>query len=100
MAIADIIHQCERKEGSNLDANLVIVEYNLEAITEIIIRHPIETVYFNSRFVERKFKSAWKDVLSMQPALRLVSLPSPSPRYARMRLDQKITRYAELLPNL
>ena len=46
--IADIILRCERKAGSNLDANLEVIEYN-PGITEIFEGNIIETVFFTSR---------------------------------------------------
>ena len=36
MAMADIILQCERKAGNNLDANLANIVYNTAAVGEIL----------------------------------------------------------------
>ena len=36
IAMADIIYQCERKQGTNLDSNLINIVYNTEAIPEIV----------------------------------------------------------------
>jgi hypoxanthine-DNA glycosylase len=97
--IADIILRCERKAGSNLDANLEVIEYN-PGITEIFEQHGIETVFFTSRYVEKRFKKEWEEIISHHPDVKSVALPSPSPRYARMRMEQKAARYQELLPKL
>ena len=100
IAIADIIYQCERKSGSNLDANLVNIVYNTQAITPLIDDQAIIRVYFTSRYVERKFKRAFREVLVRRLDIEQIALPSPSPRYARMTMDQKIARYRELLPKI
>src|SRR5689334_8890865 len=44
IAMADIIYQCERKEGNNLDSNLVNIVYNVDAIAEILETHQIEKI--------------------------------------------------------
>jgi G:T/U-mismatch repair DNA glycosylase len=98
MAMADIIYQCERREGSNLDSNLDNIVYNIDAITYILNSHPIERIFFTSRFVESKFKKVFKDLINHHPGLELITLPSPSPRYALISMEQKIDRYKELLP--
>ena len=95
MAIADIIYQCERHRGTNLDSNLTNIVYNFEPIGKIFAAHQIETVYFSSRFVEIRFKRHFK-----YPAVNLVTLPSPSPRYAALSLRAKIDLYRRLLPKL
>lgn len=99
IAMADIIYQCERKEGNNLDTNLGNIVYNIDAIKEILETHPIEIILFSSRFVENKFKKVFKDITNRYPSVHLITLPSPSPRYAQMSKEQKIQRYKELLPN-
>ena len=44
--MADIIYQCERKDGNNLDNNLINIVYNSEAITEILEKNQIEQDIF------------------------------------------------------
>jgi hypoxanthine-DNA glycosylase len=100
MAISDIIYQCERRDGSNLDDNLVNIVYNTKAISDILDKYPIEKIFFTSRFVETRYKKEFKDLVKRYPRIELVTLPSPSPRYARMSKEQKISRYKELLPIL
>lgn len=100
IAMADIIYQCERKEGNNLDSNLVNIVYNLEAIAEILENYQIEKILFSSRFVEGRFKKVFKDIINRHQSINLVTLPSPSPRYAQLSKEQKIQRYKELLPKL
>jgi hypoxanthine-DNA glycosylase len=98
MAMADIILECERKAGNNLDANLVPITYNIDAIEAIFAQNLIERIYFSSRFVEKLFRQVFKQTTPLYPHLELITLPSPSPRYAVLSLQQKITRYKELLP--
>lgn len=94
MGIADIILKAVRKENTNSDSNLEIVEYNDKAIKEILNTNKIETIFFTSRFVEKIFKRFFPDVVNT------IVLPSPSPRYARMTLKEKITVYKKHLPKL
>ena len=100
IAMADIILQCERKDGNNLDNNLMNFIYNVDAIAEILDNNQIEKIFFSSRFVENKFKKVFKDIINHHPNTELVTLPSPSPRFARMSKEQKIMKYKELLPKL
>lgn len=100
IAMADIIYQCEREQGNNLDNNLVNIVYNIEAITEILNNYQIKKILFSSRFVEDKFKKVFKEVINKHPNVQYVTLPSPSPRYAQLSKEQKIQRYKELLPKL
>jgi hypoxanthine-DNA glycosylase len=100
IAIADIIYQCERKRGSNLDANLIIIAYAVDEITHIFTNNKIKKIFFTSRFVENKFRSVFKDIVSRNPDIELITLPSPSPRYAKMSKDQKVKKYRELHPSI
>lgn len=98
-ALTDIILSCERQKNSNLDMNLKNIVIN-EGINNILIRNKIKKVFFSSRFVEKLFKKYFKNFILNNPEVELVTLPSPSPRYAAMRLDEKIKRYKEVLPKI
>lgn len=100
IAITDIILKCERKASNNLDMNLTNIVYNTGAIAKILKKNKIRKIYFSSRFVENKFKQHFKELIQMYPRIELVTLPSPSPRYASMSKGEKIKRYKELLPGL
>ena len=100
MSLADIIYQCERVKNSNLDINLINIVYAIDDLTKIITTQPIQTIFFTSRFVETKFKRIFKVLLSQHPNILLVTLPSPSPRYAQMTRSQKVAKYRQLLPKL
>jgi hypoxanthine-DNA glycosylase len=99
-AIADIIYQCERKSGNNLDSNLVNIVYAIEEITRIFENNQISRVFFTSRYAEKHFRRAFRDVIIWYPSIEFMTLPSPSPRYARMAKSQKVKRHRELLPHL
>lgn len=100
MAMADIIHQCERLNGSSLDVNLTNLVYNKPAIRKLLQTNPIEKIFFSSRFVEKEFKKKFKDLIEEFPNMNLITLPSPSPRYAAMSKEEKIRRYRQILPKL
>lgn len=100
IAMADIIYQCERKEGNNLDSNLANIVFNTKGIAKILENNSIVRILFSSRFVEKKFRQVFKDTIAQHQAIELVTLPSPSPRYAQLSKDQKIAKYKELLPKL
>jgi len=99
IAITDIIFSCERKKNSNLDTNLVNITYNVNAIQKILETQKIERIFFTSRFVEKLFKKAFPDYLNLFPTTYQYLLPSPSPRYARMSLTDKVIEYKKLLPS-
>lgn len=100
MAITDIILSCERKVNSNLDMNLNNMVFNTKAILKIIQENKIKSIYFSSRFAEKLFRKEFKKAIIQYPDIKLVTLPSPSPRYASMSKQEKIARYIELLPKL
>lgn len=98
IAIADIILQCERRDGTSADNNLINIVYNTIAIQEILRKSKIEKIFFSSRFVEKEFKKRFKNLIEEHPHTELITLPSPSPRYAAMRKEEKVRQYKKLLP--
>jgi len=100
IGIADIIYSCERKDGNNLDSNLINIVYALDAITQIFSSKRIKKVFFTSRFVERKFNKVFKNIIEENPSIELIMLPSPSRRYAKLTVQEKIFRFSEILPSL
>ena len=99
MAIADIILECERVNNSNLDINLKCLVFNTKVILDILAKNKITKIFFTSRFVEKLFHKEFKDAISQYPDIKLITLPSPSPRYAQMTKAQKISKYKKLMPN-
>lgn len=91
IAIADIFLEITRTGKSNSDQHLKVIEYNDEALKKIFGKHNIKSVFFTSKFVEKHFSRLF-------PNIKGTSLPSPSPRYAKMSLGEKINVYRERLP--
>ena len=96
IAITDIILSCDRKKGTNSDINLTNITYNTKAINKIIIENKIQKIFFTSRYVEKRFKKLFPD-LSETYTWTYTVLPSPSPRYAKLNLSEKIKQYKKLL---
>ncbi|KKQ75356.1 MAG: hypothetical protein US95_C0005G0009 [Candidatus Woesebacteria bacterium GW2011_GWB1_38_5] len=100
MALTDIIYSCERKNiNSSLDNNLTNIVFNIKGVDKIIRGNNIKKIYFSSRFVESMFRKLFKDFIEEFPNVKLIYLPSPSPRFAVMSKKEKIRKYKELLPN-
>jgi G:T/U-mismatch repair DNA glycosylase len=92
IGITDIFRSVIRTSGSNLDDNLEIVEYNKEEIGRILKEFRPE-VLCTSRFVEKEFRK-------MFPAYPVDVLPSPSPRYFKLTIEQKAEIYKKKLPSI
>lgn len=99
VAITDVILKCERSKNTNADNNLVNLVFNIEMINEVVNRNKIEKIFFSSRYTEVLFKRNFKNIIKKSPQIKLITLPSSSPRYAAMTKSEKIKRYKELLPN-
>lgn len=98
IALSDIILECERRDGTNLDSNLIRIVYNKDGVRKILTANKIEKIFFSSRFVEKEYKKHFREFLVEFPKIELITLPSPSPRYAAMSKSEKTKRYRELLP--
>lgn len=92
IGIVDIFLKVKRKEDNNMDSSLEVIEFNDKEI-KIILQNPqIKKIFFTSKFVEKTF-------LKLFPGIETGEcLPSPSPRYARMSLAEKIDYYKLKLP--
>ena len=75
-----------------MDSNLEVIEYNDKSIKEILENKTIKTIFFTSKFVEKSFLKLFPDIKIGE------SLPSPSPRYARMSMSEKTNYYRLKLP--
>lgn len=98
IAIADIILSCERLENSSLDTKLTNFEYNIKEIEKVLRTTSIEQIFFTSKFVEARYKRHFKHLISEFPEIKLITLPSPSPRYALIGKAEKVNRYAQVFP--
>lgn len=91
IAIADIFLKIKRKEGNNSDGNLEIIEYNDKELMKIMEGHKFEHIFATSVLVASVFKKFF-------PGIFIEALPSPSPRNARMKIEEKIKYYQVKLP--
>lgn len=99
LAVTDVINSCERiNKNSSLDNNLTNIVYNKTGIERIIKNNKIKKIFFTSHFVETTFKKVWSNLIEENPHIELIYLPSPSPRYAKMTIGEKIKIYKKLLP--
>jgi hypoxanthine-DNA glycosylase len=99
IAMADIIEECERALGNSSDNNLVNAVYNGK-LEKIFADNEIQKVFFSSRFVEKEFGRHFKDLVQKLNGVEFITLPSPSPRYAKMSWREKVERYREVLPKI
>lgn len=94
IAITDIIESCERKENKNSDKNLFNKKYNNE-IEKILNEQPIQKILFTSKTVYHEFLENFNKPINIE----LFILPSPSPIYRRLSLQDKVHEYKKHLPN-
>ncbi|HUZ59542.1 MAG TPA: uracil-DNA glycosylase family protein [Hanamia sp.] len=92
IGMVDIFLKIKRKEDNNMDSNLEIIEFNDKAIKSILKNQNIKKIFFTSKFVEKSFMKLFPDIKIGE------CLPSPSPRYARMSMAEKINYYKLKLP--
>ena len=92
IAIGDIFLKIKRKENNNSDNSLEVVEYNDLEILKLLQQNSIKHIFTTSQFVLKEFKKLFPDFKNID------ALPSPSPRYARMNMEQKIDFYMKKLP--
>lgn len=92
IGITDILLKVRRKNNTNLDDNLEIIEYNDKAIKSILENSKIKSIFFTSKYVEKHFYKLFPDIKNAE------YLPSPSPRYARMTKMDKVNYYKSKLP--
>lgn len=99
IGFADIIESCERKHNNSSDLNLTNITYNY-SIVDILNEDNLLRVFFTSAFVEQRFNKFFLPKLDSNIRTQFVRLPSPSPRYARISLEEKVRIYKELLPEI
>lgn len=97
IAISDVIASCERTKGNHSDNNLKIVSLN-NSVGNILKNNKIEKIFFSSRFAEGLYRKYFKNLISEFPKVELITLPSPSPRYAKITRQEKVALYKQLLP--
>ncbi len=92
IGIADIFLKVKRKDNNNTDSNLEVIEFNDKELQTVLKNPDIKAIFFTSRFVEKTFSKLFPDIKIG------ACLPSPSPRYARMSMAEKINYYKLKLP--
>ena len=92
IGITDILLKVRRKNNSNLDDNLEIIEYNDKVLKNILANSKIKSIFFTSKYVQTHFQKLFPEIKNAE------YLPSPSPRYARMTKVEKINYYKSKLP--
>jgi len=89
LALWDIVASCKRENSA--DSNLEDITPN--DIEALLNEYPnIEQIAFTSRLAQKIYKKYFSHL-----AVKTIYLPSPSPAYASMSLEQKIQKYKELL---
>ncbi|MEO8721886.1 MAG: uracil-DNA glycosylase family protein [Ginsengibacter sp.] len=92
IGMVDLFLKIKRREDNNTDSNLEIVALNDKEIKKVLQNQNIHSIFFTSKFVEKSF-------MKIFPGTQIGEcLPSPSPRYARMSLQDKINYYKTKLP--
>jgi len=86
LALWDIIKTCKRKNSS--DKNLEVLELN--DIKKLLFEYPnIKKICFTSKTAQKLFNKEYN--------IKNFYLPSPSPAYARIRIEDKIKEYKKIL---
>lgn len=89
IAITDILLSCSRRDNKNSDSNLINKEYNREAIYSILADNPIKQILFTSKGVHQEFLANFEKPRNIE----LTVLPSPSPIYRILSIQDKADEY-------
>lgn len=92
IGMVDLFLKIKRRGDNNMDSNLIPVEFNEAVIKESLQNENLRSLFFTSKFVEKTFLKLFPEITIGE------CLPSPSPRYATMSLQEKIQYYKEKLP--
>ena len=91
----DLIYSCSRKNDTNLDNNLVNITWNKAAFEHLLSKKNDLSFFCTGKGVARILKEWFPEL-----ADKIISLPSPSPIYASMKLEEKIAFYKNIFPVL
>jgi TDG/mug DNA glycosylase family protein len=95
IALWDVLLAAERR--GSLDAAIVTATLEINAIAEFLATQPqITCVGFNGQKAATLFRRYVEPHMPARP-IALVTLPSTSPAYASLRVDQKAARWQRLL---
>ena len=91
LGMMDLIAACRRKKDSNLDTDLTDIVWNKPAFEHLFATQEIRTVFCTGKAVATIFTKWFPDK-------RCIALPSPSPLFAAMRFEEKLTFYQSVFP--
>jgi len=91
--VTDIVMRTQRRKDTALDADLIIIEWNVDVIQNIFLANQIENIFFTSQWVERKFDKFIKQHLETKQfeSIKQKILLSPSRNGLRRAKDAKFT---------
>ena len=93
IGLIDLIYSCSRKNNTNLDNNLVNITWNKAAFEHLLIEKK-DLIFFCTGKGVADILKKWLP----EHGDNIVSLPSPSPIYASMKLEEKIAFYKNVFP--
>lgn len=94
IGLMDLISSCSRKNNTNLDNNLVNITWNKAAFESILAEKKELKFFCTGKGVANILKKWFPELED-----KIISLPSPSPIYASMKLEEKIAFYKNVFPN-
>ena len=98
IAVWDVLQSCHRP--GSLDANIRPQSININDFADFFVTHPnIRKVFFNGKTAENLFKKHVLPILAPCLAqLEYLCLPSTSPAFASLSLEQKLTAWKIINP--
>lgn len=95
VALWDVLAEASRP--GSLDSNIVSTSQRFNDIDGLLSRHPsISLIAFNGKKAAEVFRRHIEPTV-VRKDITLATLPSTSPAYASLKLDQKLTRWREIL---
>lgn len=74
--ISDVVLECNRRNNTALDKDLINIKWNTEIINQILEENPIVIIFFTSKWVKEKFDKHINNNLNTN--IKTYILPSPS----------------------
>lgn len=99
IALWDVYHSVRRKIDNSSDGDLFSQELN--DFTTLLQDHPtIYRIGINSKTAFKDFtRKFWEKINFSHHPIELISLPSPSARYAKMNISEKAAIYKDFFEN-
>lgn len=91
IAITDLFLEIERTGKGNSNQLIKVIKYNENCLKHLFEKQQFRKILFTSQFVASHFSKIF-------PEIKGENLPSPSPRFARMSIQEKIEVYRKYLP--